>query len=217
MSESFSLSETERMLAGIVRFGVITELDEASARVKVRTGGLSTDWLPWLTTRAGATRTWSAPRPGEQVLVLAPCGDPSQGVVLLSVYQDDYPAPAASKDKETTVYPDGSTVEYDSAANLLTVTVSGNGRVVVNCKEVTVNAETSVTLNTPQTTCKGKLTVEGLLTYQAGMAGSGGSGAAASIVGDISVTGGNVTADGIGLKTHKHPTAPTGPQSQPVP
>lgn len=208
--EDYGIAESHRILANLIRIGVVSELDEANARVKVTTGGFTTDWLPWTASRAGATRTWSAPRAGEQVVVLSPYGDPSQGVVIPSIYQDDHPAPATSKDKETTVYPDGSTVEYDSAANTLTVTVAGSAKVIVNCKEATVNASTSVTLNTPDTYCKGKLTVDGLLTYKNGMNGSTGSGASAVISGNIQFTGGSLTHNGKNIgSTHTH----TGVQS----
>ena len=190
---SYALAEIERLLSNLIRVGVVAALDEANALVQVRTGGLTTDWLPWLTGRAGATRTWSAPRVGEQVLVLSPYGDPAQGVVLPSIYQEDHPAPAATKDVERVVFPDGSVVEHDSASNTLTVTVAGSGNVIVNCQQSTVHAAGSVTIDTPQTTCTGALTVQGLLTYQAGMTGSGGSGA--SLNGPLTVTG-NVTTTG---------------------
>lgn len=205
MSDAWAQAETERILANMIRLGAVSELDEANARVRVKVGGLTTDWLPWLTARAGATRTWSAPRPGEQVMVLAPYGDPAQAVVLPSIYQDSYPAPATTKDAEHVVFPDGSTVDYNSATNTLEVTVAGSARVIVNCKEATINAETSVTLNTPQTTCKGKLTVEGLLTYLAGMQGSTGSGAAATISGNVAFTGGSLTHNSKNIgSTHTH-------------
>lgn len=197
-------AEIERLLANMIRVGVVSELDEANARVKMRVGGLTTDWLPWGESRAGATRTWSAPRPGEQRLVFAPYGDTSQAIIGPAIYQDDHPAPATSKDKETTVYPDGSTVEYDSASNTLTVTVAGNGNVVVNCKTATVNAETKVELATPLVHCTQALTVDGLITGHAGAAIDGG---------DLVVSGHDVKADAIGLKTHHHTaqgaTAPT--------
>ena len=210
MSDAWAQAETERILANIIRLGAVSELDEANARVRVKVGGLTTDWLPWVTARAGATRTWSAPRPGEQVVVLAPYGDPAQAVVLPAIYQDDHPAPATTKDAEHVVFPDGSTVDYNSATNTLEVTVAGSGRVIVNCKEATINAETSVTLNTPQTTCKGKLTVEGLLTYLAGMQGSTGSGAAATISGNVAFAGGSLTHNGKNIgSTHTH-TDPQG-------
>ncbi len=75
---------------------------------------------------------------------------------------------------------------------------------------ITLTSPVAVTINAPQTTCTGALTVQGLLTYEDGIAGSGGTGAAAQISGNISVTGGNVTADGIDLKTHTHSGVQTG-------
>lgn len=196
----------ERLLANLIRVGVVSQLDEANARVKVKVGGLSTDWLPWLAARAGATRTWSAPRAGEQVLVLSPYGDPAQAVVLPAIYQDDYPAPADSKDVERVVFPDGAVVEYDSAAQQLTVTTAGN--VVINCAQATINASESVTLDAPQTTCTGKLDVQGLLTYLGGLTGSGGSGAsmtgALNVTGDVATTGA-LTNNGKDVGSgHKH-------------
>lgn len=182
--DGFALAEVERTLANLVRIGTVAQLDAEQARVTVDLGGLVTDWLPWLTVRAGATRTWSAPRPGEQVLVLAPFGDLAQAVAVPAIYQDAHPAPVASPEREHVVFPDGSTVDYDSAAHRLTVT-AGSGQVIVNCGQATINAG-QVTLNAPQTTCTGALTVEGPFTYQAGMTGAG----ASSIAGDLAVAGG---------------------------
>lgn len=198
-------AENERILSNMIRIGVVSQLDEANARVQVSVAGLTTDWLPWVTSRAGATRTWSAPRVGEQVVVLSPYGDPAQAVALPAIYQDAHPAPANTKDVEHVVFPDGSTVDYNSASNTLNVTVSGNGKVIVNCKEATINAQTSVTLNTPDTFCKGKLTVDGLLTYKNGMQGSTGSGQSASITGNIDFSGGSLTHNGKSIgSTHTH-------------
>ncbi|MDO5057732.1 MAG: phage baseplate assembly protein V [Lautropia sp.] len=185
MSSAYAVAELERLLANLVRVGVVAALDEVGARVTVDLGEVVTDWLPWVTHRAGATRTWSAPRPGEQVLVLAPYGDLAQAVALPAIYQEAHPAPATAKEVEHVVFPDGSTVDYDNAAHRLTVTV-GSGQVIVNCGQATINATQAVTLNTPQTTCTGALTVEGPFTYQAGMTGAG----ASSIAGDLAVAGG---------------------------
>lgn len=196
----YELGELNRQVANLVRVGKILELDEANARVKVSTAGLTTDWLPWGAARAGKTRQWSPPQVGEQVLIASPYGDMGQAVVIGSLYQDDSPAPAASKDQETTVYPDGSTVDYNSATNTLTVTVAGTGNVVINCKVAAINAETSVTLNTPLVHCTDALTVDGVLTYKGGMVGEGGA-TTAAITGNIQVNGnigvqGNVSASG---------------------
>jgi len=221
VSDGYNLSEVDRQLAGLIRFGVVAELDEAAARVRVSTGGLTTDWLPWLTARASATRTWSAPRVGEQGLVLAQGGDPAQAVFLPGIYQDDFPAPVATKDREHILFPDGSTVDYNSATNTLRVDVAAGGNVIVNCKHVTVNTEDAtvnasdhLTVDSPQSTFTGKVTVQGLLTYTAGMMGSGTGpgGKAAQISGPLAlVSGAGITTDGgdivagaISLQGHTH-------------
>lgn len=92
-------------------------------------------------------------------------------------------------DGDLTVKTAGSaTVEVGGSAS---VDVGGT-TALVSAGAVSVDAP-SVTLDTPQTTCTGNLTVQGLLTYQAGMAGSGGSGA--TLVGPMNVQG-NVTTTG---------------------
>lgn len=90
------------------------------------------------------------------------------------------------------------------------VTVNASGAATVNTATATINASTKVELATPLVHCTthlivdGNALVKGVLTYQGGMVGSGGSGSSATITGNIAVTSGNVTADGIGLKTHHH-------------
>ena len=189
---AYALAEIDRVLANLLRLGTVAQLDVAEARVKVDIGGLITDC-------AGATRTWSAPRAGEQVLLLAPHGDLAQAVALPAIYQDAHPAPAASADIEQVTFPDGSMAAYDSAAHTLTIT-AGSGSVIVNCDQATINAGSGVTRNTPSTTCTGALTVQGMLTYTAGMTGSG----ATAISGTVAVSGGltnNGTDVGAG---HRH-------------
>lgn len=80
-----------------------------------------------------------------------------------------------------------------------TTSVNSKGAVSVETEaSATVKAE-AVTLDTPQTTCTGNLTVQGALSYGGGMSGSGG----AQVQGSIEVTGGDVKADDISLKLHK--------------
>jgi len=74
---------------------------------------------------------------------------------------------------------------------------------------VIVTTPGNVTINAPLTTINGALTVNGLLTYTQGLAGSGGSGSTASIDGNVNVNG-TVTAStdviggGKSLKSHVH-------------
>jgi phage baseplate assembly protein V len=206
-------AELERLMSNMIRIGVVAELDEANARVKMRVNGLVTDWMPFNTGRAGATRTWSAPRPGEQLVVFAPYGDTGQAFAAQSVYQDAHPPPATSQDQEHTIFPDGSTLDYNSANNTYTLTVVGQGNVIVNCKKMTVNATESVTLNTPDTFCKGRLTVDDLLTWKNKSQGS--NGLFINGVGCI-VSNGDHVADGWSLKTHPHMEQGDGMKTSPA-
>lgn len=212
MSE-WAQAENERILANMIRVGVIAQLDEANARVIVRAGGLTTDWLPWLTLRAGEDRTWWAPEPGEQVLVLSPYGDPAQAVVLPAIYQEAHPAPGSVKTTSRVEFKDGAFVQYDREGHHYHLDVPAGGSITLHIGSTTLLLEDGkATLTTPEllvdspkSTFTGAVNVQGLLTYMAGMVGKGGSGATASIQGSVVVTGGDVTADGVSLKGHTHP------------
>lgn len=93
------------------------------------------------------------------------------------------------------------------------VTITAPEAVVVNTTTATVNASGSTKIDSPSVTITGDTTIEktlsvrGLITGTGGMTVSGGSGA--SVTGNMSVSGGDVTADGVGLKSHTH-TCPDG-------
>lgn len=194
----YEIGELSRQMSNLVRIGKVSQLDPATARVKVSVSGLETDWLPWSAGRAGNTRQWSPPRIGEQVVLASPYGDLGQAVVIGSLFSDEKPAPASSADQETTVFPDGSTVDYNSATNTLTLTVAGNGNVVVNCKVAQVVAETSVTVDTPETTLTGNLTIAGNLTM-------GGGSSTATVNGSLHVVGPDFTHNGTNVgDDHRH-------------
>lgn len=57
-----------------------------------------------------------------------------------------------------------------------------------------INAPAGVEITTPETTNKGRLSVEGAVSYQAGMVGQG----------NLQVSSGDIRADGISLKQHAH-------------
>lgn len=67
---------------------------------------------------------------------------------------------------------------------------------------VDVIASTKVTFTTPLVECTQALNVAGIATV--GALASTGLAGASSVTGNLNITSGNVTADGIGLKTHVH-------------
>jgi len=155
---NFDFAELERRLANVIRIGTVIAADYSGAKVIVRCDDIRTDWLPWITHRAGNDRDWWAPDIGEQVLVLAPSGQMDAAVVLPALYSDASPEPAASADIHTIRYGNGDTVTHDRAAGSWHVQCAGPVTVVAG-GAVTVQAP-SVTLDTPQTTCTGHLTVQ---------------------------------------------------------
>ena len=89
--------EQLRRAQNAVSLGTIAAVRTGSpARCRVQVGDVLTDWVPWLTLRAGdgkqASFFWP-PEVGEQVVMLAPGGDMRQAVALTSVFSDSKPEP----------------------------------------------------------------------------------------------------------------------------
>jgi len=189
---NFEFAELERRLANLIRVGTVEQADYSAAQVIVRCDDVLTDWLPWLTRRAGGDRDWWAPEIGEQVIVMAPSGLLPGAFVLPALYSDAHPEPAASPDLHTVTYQNGDTVVHDRSDGSWfvqcqgPVTVMAGGQVIVQAP--------SVMLDTPATTCTGALTVQG----------------------NVQVQGGDVTADGISLKQHTHKENDKGGQTGPA-
>ena len=175
--------------------GIVIEVDDARHALRVRIPALEdmpTDWLPMITLNAGGNRFYALPDEGELVKCLLDARGES-GVVLGAIYSEADPTPASSRDIWCKEFTNGTRIEHDRRTGQ--VTVETTGKVLVEASEVTIDA--------PQTTCTGKLTVVGLLTYQGGMAGSGGTGAAAKIQGSIEASD-DVKAGNISLASHDH-------------
>lgn len=166
-------AEHERLLGGVVMIGVVKELDEAKALVRVDADGLLTDWLPFTAGRAGpGVREWSAPEPGEQVVIVSPYGDPSQAVVLGSVYQDAHGAPANVKAKRRTEFADGAFIEYDRDGHQYVLDVPAGGAITLHIGQTTLKLEDGqatlttpkVVVDAPESQFTGNVTIDGNTT-----------------------------------------------------
>ena len=125
------MTEAERRLSNVVMLGQVAELDAKKARVRVQAGPILTAWLPFATVRAGLDRTWHAPEPGEQVVLVAPCGDLNQAVVVGSLYRDAYPPPSDSADISRTEWQDGAALAYDRQLHHWRLSVPAGGKIVL--------------------------------------------------------------------------------------
>jgi len=188
-------AEFFRLIETMLRFGTVAEVRHAKPpRVRVRTGRITTDWLPWIEARAGRMRTWSPPTIGEQVLLLCLGGDLRNGVILCGIPSDDFDTPSHSPDETVTQYPDGATVTYNHASGKLSVS---------GIKLLVIEAATSVLVRCPETTFDGDVIVKGLLSYQNGIAGQGG-GNGNTISGDLTHQGGKLSSNGVVVHEHDH-------------
>lgn len=182
-------ADLNRRIENIIRFGTIAEVDFANAKAKVKSGGILTDWLPWLTVRAGNVRTWCPPSVGEQCVILAASGELTTAVILVGLYTQN--APSHTPEETLIDFPDGARVVYNHSTGALTVT---------GIQTATIQATTSITLDTPQINMTGNLQVNGNINA---------SGDHVSITGDLQVDGsinsdGDQVAGGISTMTHTH-------------
>ena len=121
------LAALTRLLENLIRFGVIAAVQMVPPRVKVKTGELTTAWLPWLALRAGSDREWDPPTLDEQVILLSPSGQLANGVVITGLPSDHIPANGDRAGLHRRTYADGAVIEYDSVAHHLNATLPDSG------------------------------------------------------------------------------------------
>lgn len=177
-------AELMRLLSNIIRTGIISEVDEKSWRVRVRSGELETGWLRWNTTRAGAFNVWLPPSPGEQVVIACIGGNPETAMIIGSLWSDANPAPGKSLKEIVVTAPDGAVFRYDADAGALSAT---------GIRTATTQAGTGVTLDTPTVTCTNHLKTATFEVTEGG-----------TLSGNISHSGGDFTSNGVTLHTHRH-------------
>lgn len=181
----------------LARVGFVVSRQPEKHRVRVEfrdtvTAKLVSGWLPVLVPRASADMAFDLPDVGDQVLCLFLGNGLEEGFVLGSMYGAQMP-PVSSGDKFHRTFSDGTTLEYDRAAHKLRASVRGD-------------VEASVTGNL-ELTSAAKI---GLNTPALSMGGSGGGGTEAATQGNIrhrgniTVTGGDVTVNGISFLGHVH-------------
>lgn len=116
ISQPESPYEAARRANNMLRLGTVAEVRHAApARCRVQTGDNLTDWLPWLTLRAGGAQdgtAWWPPVVGEQVLLLAPGGDLAQAVVLPGVFSDERPQGSSTPGAFRLDFSDTAHLEY---------------------------------------------------------------------------------------------------------
>ncbi|QCT18524.1 phage baseplate assembly protein V [Jejubacter calystegiae] len=174
------LTEIMRLITNLIRTGIVLEVDRKNWLCRVKTGDLETNWISWLTLRAGGARTWWCPSPGEQVVLLSMGGNLETAFALPAIYSDQFAAPSDSEAGSVTAYPDGGWFEYEPAT----------GRwYVKGIKSMVIEAADNITLKT------GEFVVE---------AGRTRINSEVAINGGVTQGGGAMSSNGIVVDAHKH-------------
>lgn len=172
-----STAELYRLLCNLIRVGTVSEIDLSDSenpRVRVTTGDNTTDWIRWMTTRAGKAKRWCAPVKGEQILLLAAEGDMNNAIIIGSLFSSAFPPPDSGADTDVISWPDGAACRYDTSTQHLsitginTLTITTDGPANVQCKSAVITADDSITLDTKEVVCTQKLTAAELSITKGG-------------------------------------------------
>ncbi|MBN6064193.1 phage baseplate assembly protein V [Aggregatibacter actinomycetemcomitans] len=187
-------AELNRRIDNLIRFGLIAEVDHANAKARVKCGQILTSFLPFITLRAGTTKTWSPPTVGEQCVILAAGGELTTACVLVGLYTKN--SPSNSADEHVIEFADGAKIAYNQSSGALVVT---------GIKTASITAASQIDIDCPIVNIKGNVNIMGAITT----ADNGGTKGNISISGDMEVKGavtakGDVKAGNISLQNHTH-------------
>lgn len=193
-----NLTEIMRLITNLIRTGIVSEVDKVNWLCRVKTGDLETNWINWLTLRAGNTRTWWKPSVGEQVVLLSLGGNLETAFALPAIYSEAFPPPDYSEDGSTTVFKDGGWFQYEPESgqllirNIKSVLIEASDKIELNTAQFVVNAE-QTRLNSP-TVITGDTAIHGGTVLNGG----------AKINGDVTQGGGQMSSNSVVVDDHDH-------------
>ena len=224
-------ADINRRLENIIRLGKIKTLTPSLPfpTVTVDLGEITTAEIRFLNLRAGNDKTWDPISPGEEVIVLSPCGVLELGIAIAGLNNEENPAISNDLNKNIRIFSDGCVISYDTSTHALeailpeegTAILTANGGVTVNANGgVTVNANDGLTINAVSggTTHNGNLLINGssITTGNNTVMGSQLVQGSSHATGDFS-TEADVKAGDISLKYHRTTEVQSGSDLSGVP
>ena len=155
-------AEINRRIDNLIRFGLIAEVDHANAKARVKCGQILTSFLPFITLRAGTTKTWSPPTVGEQCVILASSGELTTACILVGLYTQN--SPSHSPDVHVIEFEDGAKIEYNQSTGALVVT---------GIKTANITAANQINIDCPTVNIKGNVNIDGEVTSTGDMIAGG--------------------------------------------
>lgn len=144
-------AEDQRRLHNLATIGTVTHIDADNALMRLSVGDNETDWVNIPAVAAGQVRVWRCPSIGEQYLLISPSGDLANAIPVMSLYSDANPSPSSNPDEIRIRYNDTDFCSINTS----------DSNIVLHLSDMTAEAKTSITLDTPDTTLTGDLKVHG--------------------------------------------------------
>lgn len=203
-------ADTNRRIENLLRLGTIAEVDFAAKQIRVQSGELLTNWLPWPCEIGRNFTRWRPLRVGAQVILGCVSGEPEQAVILGMLYSSALDAPSTNEAIDLIQFDDSSYINHNSSDNTThlhsigqlslssdaPITITTTQPISVNGENVDITGSSEVTIKSQQITLSGSV----------------------SIAGAVSQRGGDMTSGGISVQKHTHAgvkagsSTTTGPQ-----
>lgn len=137
----------------LIRLGRISAVTLSPPRCKVLFGdpdvddasAVETPPIRWISLRAGATKRWSPPTIGEEVVLLCPGGQVGLGVALCGLNNDENPPPGDTL-AEIIKFADGAILSYDPEAHALAAILPDGATAMIKASGgITLDADVHIT------------------------------------------------------------------------
>ena len=121
------LDELGRRMAGMLRVGVVHEIDYPGLRLRVKVEEIVTGWLPWPGFLGRNRVDWTPLKVGQEVLLAAPSGDlAQQAIVVAMLHVEGDPPPSTDPEKDIVQFRSGTVVTHDATTGDLDIECAGN-------------------------------------------------------------------------------------------
>nr|PMI49586.1 hypothetical protein BCU42_14335 [Vibrio splendidus] len=222
IEQADELEQLRRQLSNIINIATVT--NSSANTVDLQVGENPVKNIPFFVHCAGKVSHYRRPSVKEVcVLVNLGCGSSlSNAVALMGLPSTAFPSPTIDENQVLTDYGNGMTELYDLSSGSLTATYPGGFTLNANMNHNGDNTHvgdqehTGSVNRTGDSIFTGNLTNTGMFNHMGGFSvGGGAGGGAASFVGGMEITNGDVVADSVSLKLHFHIDEEDRPVSKP--
>lgn len=186
----------------MLKFGIVTELDAATGRAKIKYTDSDDMVSPWLfigvrNTKDNKEENWVDEN--EHVAALL-TDDMRTGIIIYSVYDKNNAPEEGDPDTWLKKFKDGMTIKYDRANHKLTVEGNSDLEIEATVKKLTVTAQDGVEVD-GDLSVSGNLDVSGNIDAGGNISSDGNVNAQGNVAAQADVTAGGGVISLIG---HKH-------------